>query len=270
MRSPAGIERLGAKAFARNLRASLLPLPVAIVVTSTAPLTLCRGGATSSSSSTPRTTMGPAGRTGPSSRTRGDSSTSATATECSSTTESRGAWIPVSNRTAVRSLAIDSEGRVFVGAIAELGYLAPDPDGRLHYVSLADRVPLEDRDFSDIWRSYAHPDGVYFQSYERLFRWQDGEIRAWRHESPFSFGFSLRNALYLQEDHGPTLHPRAGPLDSCAGNDGLRGQSRGGSGPTGLESLRSRHTSQRPLSLHRLLARGATGGDSGARRIRVL
>ncbi|MCP4870177.1 MAG: hypothetical protein GY898_15840, partial [Proteobacteria bacterium] len=39
--------------------------------------------------------------------------------------------IPISNRSSARSLAIDTEGRVYVGAQGELGYLAAvAPQGR--------------------------------------------------------------------------------------------------------------------------------------------
>jgi len=46
------------------------------------------------------------------------------------------------NLSAVRALATDSTGRVYVGAVGELGYLAPDESGQMHYVSLLDRIPL--------------------------------------------------------------------------------------------------------------------------------
>ncbi|HVC17746.1 MAG TPA: hypothetical protein VNE18_10640, partial [Rhodanobacter sp.] len=48
--------------------------------------------------------------------------------------------IAVPNRSTVRSLALDADGRVYVGCIGELGYLAPDGRGRMRYVSLLDRI----------------------------------------------------------------------------------------------------------------------------------
>jgi hypothetical protein len=63
--------------------------------------------------------------------------------------------VRVANDSAVRSLAVDGNGVVYVGARGEFGYLAPDESGAPHYVSLLDRVPAADRSFKDIWRTLA-------------------------------------------------------------------------------------------------------------------
>src|ERR1700728_704172 len=41
----------------------------------------------------------------------------------------------------VRSFAMDSTGKIWVGANANFGYLEPDASGSLHYVSLLETVP---------------------------------------------------------------------------------------------------------------------------------
>ncbi len=88
--------------------------------------------------------------------------------------------IHTSNRSPGRSLAIDAEGRVFVGASGDIGYLVPDAQGTMRYLSLLEHIEEEDRDFVDVWKTYVLPDGVYFQAFERLFRWQDGQMKVWR------------------------------------------------------------------------------------------
>src|SRR5258705_7698883 len=67
--------------------------------------------------------------------------------------------IRVANKSAVRSLDIDEQGTVYVGARAEFGYLAPAESGTLKYVSLLDRVPVEDRKFKDVSRTIVTPKG---------------------------------------------------------------------------------------------------------------
>ncbi len=106
--------------------------------------------------------------------------------------------IPVSNRTTVRSLAVDSDGRVYFGAIGELGYLVPDPSGRTEPVSLLEHVPEPDRDFADVWKTYALGDGVYFQSFDRLFHWRDGRMEVWRPETRFFAGHAAGGRFFLQ------------------------------------------------------------------------
>ena len=52
--------------------------------------------------------------------------------------------IPLSSLvTVARSMAIDDNGRIYVGAVDELGYLEPDAKGELQFVSLLDKLPAE-------------------------------------------------------------------------------------------------------------------------------
>ncbi|MEM6646639.1 MAG: two-component regulator propeller domain-containing protein, partial [Bacteroidota bacterium] len=75
----------------------------------------------------------------------------------------------MSNKRDVRSLARDASGRIWVGAVRDLGYLAADSVGQMTFVSLRDKIPEAHRDFTDIWETHASPDGVYFTSDTALF-----------------------------------------------------------------------------------------------------
>ncbi|MCP3962764.1 MAG: response regulator [bacterium] len=108
--------------------------------------------------------------------------------------------IPVSDRRFARSLAIGAEGRVFVGAVGELGYLAPDSLGRMRYLSLVDHIAPEDRVFSDVWGIEKTSDGLYFRTRERLFQWNGREMKGWRPETRFRQGFALGDVLYVEQD----------------------------------------------------------------------
>ncbi len=125
--------------------------------------------------------------------------------------------IPVSNRTVVRSLAVDAEGRVFVGADGELGYLAPDPLGRMRYVSLVDHIPPDDRAFTDVWRIEKTADGLYFRTNERLFRWHDQAMKVWRPETRFRQVVALGDTLYVQQDDVGLMHMDDGSLAIAPG-----------------------------------------------------
>lgn len=107
--------------------------------------------------------------------------------------------IPISNNSLGRSLAIDSEGRIFVGSMRELGYLAADTPGRLRYVSLLEHIPVEDRDFADVWKIHALAEGVYFQTRHALFRWKDGQMKVWRSKERFSKCHVMRGTLYVSK-----------------------------------------------------------------------
>jgi signal transduction histidine kinase/DNA-binding response OmpR family regulator len=105
--------------------------------------------------------------------------------------------IRMPNKTTVRSLAKDSEGRIYVGAVGEFGYLAPDATGNTTFVSLLEHVPAEHREFADVWRTLLTPEGIYFQSPQYLFRWSDGRIRVWQPRTRFYRAAVADGALYI-------------------------------------------------------------------------
>lgn len=110
------------------------------------------------------------------------------------------AWRVIEVSQWVRSLATDAQGTVYVGAIGDLGYLEAGPKGSLRYASLLEFIPEEDRDFTEIWATLATRDGVYFQSRERLFRWDGREMRVWRSRGDgFHTAFSVRGQLFVRE-----------------------------------------------------------------------
>ena len=113
-----------------------------------------------------------------------------------------GQWwrtIGVGGKSIVRSLAVDSDGAVYVGGVGDLGFLQPGPRGEMQFVSLLGKIPEQDRKFSDVWRILPAADGIYFSAYERLFRLnKDGSIKVWRPASNFGKAFYVLNALYVK------------------------------------------------------------------------
>jgi|GEM_PF-4838243 len=95
---------------------------------------------------------------------------------------------------AVRSLALDTEGTIFIGSQEDLGYLDYRENGELRYISLYDHIPEKDRGFNDVWRTIATEKGVFFRTSSRLFRWHNGELSVW------SFKNRLRNIFYVNGD----------------------------------------------------------------------
>jgi serine phosphatase RsbU (regulator of sigma subunit) len=110
-------------------------------------------------------------------------------------------WVSilVSNNSIVRSLSIDNNGTIYVGAVGELGFLVPDKKGILIYKSLMDKLPKEEREFADVWKTYTTPDGVYFQTFSKLIRIQNNSIKIWKPETSFHFSYFINGKLYINE-----------------------------------------------------------------------
>jgi len=101
-----------------------------------------------------------------------------------------------------RSLAIDESGKIWVGGNGGFGYLEPDAAGTLHYASLLDKVPENDRGFTDVWQTLVTPKGIFFRSFEKLFRWQGETIHVWRPASGSRFQAlsAVRGHIYTDQN----------------------------------------------------------------------
>ncbi len=119
--------------------------------------------------------------------------------------------------SVVRSFAMDANGKIWVGANATVGYLEPDGSGTLRYVSLLEKIPPEDRNFTDVWQVLVTPQGTFFRSYQRLLRWDGQRMHAWKTNTRFEALSEIRGRVYtaqggigLQEIVGDELRPLPG------------------------------------------------------------
>jgi signal transduction histidine kinase/ligand-binding sensor domain-containing protein len=113
----------------------------------------------------------------------------------------------VPNRTPVRSLATDEEGRIYAGAVGELGYFAPDPQGWMSYHSLIDYLPEEHQDFADVWLIHYLDDKVYFNIGSALLVWKPDaeEFTVVESTTAFHVSFLAGGHLYVRA-FGTGLH----------------------------------------------------------------
>jgi serine phosphatase RsbU (regulator of sigma subunit)/ligand-binding sensor domain-containing protein len=130
---------------------------------------------------------------------------------------------PVSNNSLVRSIAIDARGIIYIGAVGEFGFLAPDEKGTLSYHSLLDRLPQAERDFADVWKTYVTPQGIYFQTFNKLIRISDNSIKIWKPESSFHFSFYVNNELYINDREKGLKHISGDNLVMVSGGRQLAG-----------------------------------------------
>ena len=88
--------------------------------------------------------------------------------------------IPITNNSSVRSLSIDSLGVIYVGAVGEFGYLSPDDNGKLQYVSLLNLLDSTVKHFSDVWCTYSTKQGTYFLTNNFLYCYDGTKIKVWQ------------------------------------------------------------------------------------------
>jgi len=107
--------------------------------------------------------------------------------------------VPVSNKSYVRSLAVDANDRVYVGAYQEFGYLDYSPQGEYVYVSLSSRIQELTDHFADIWKIGMIGDMVYFQSKNILFLYENDSLQLVEPANEFEFAFQTSAKLYITE-----------------------------------------------------------------------
>ncbi|HOM86175.1 MAG TPA: hypothetical protein PLY03_10985 [Tenuifilaceae bacterium] len=77
--------------------------------------------------------------------------------------------IAVPNNAPVRSLAVDSLGKVYVGASGEFGYLSPNQRGKLEYQSLTQLIKDSLVNILDVYQIHFHRGYVYFTPFSTFF-----------------------------------------------------------------------------------------------------
>lgn len=80
------------------------------------------------------------------------------------------------NKAEVRSVAVDTTGKIYVGGHDEIGYFFPGANGMLEYHSLKRLIPPAGHQFADIWDIIITPGAVYFRTIESIFELKDNKI----------------------------------------------------------------------------------------------
>ncbi len=97
-----------------------------------------------------------------------------------------------------RSLDIAADGTIYAGLSGDLGFLSTDSTGSTVFVSLLEKLNEEDRNFTEVWKTFATKDGVFFQTATHLFRWFDGKMHVWPcGERNFFLAYKNRETLFV-------------------------------------------------------------------------
>ncbi len=108
--------------------------------------------------------------------------------------------IKIPNRSIVRSMDVDKEGTIYVGAVDEFGYLKANSKERLEYRSYISLLDSTVRGFGNVWQTFAMDHGVYFSTDAGLFRVREGEVKSWPScTDNFFVAYRVKKSLFIQE-----------------------------------------------------------------------
>jgi signal transduction histidine kinase/DNA-binding response OmpR family regulator/ligand-binding sensor domain-containing protein len=122
-----------------------------------------------------------------------------------------------------RTIAKDASGRIWLGVDGDMGYLDTAANGQWRFVSLRDRVPEADRAFNQVLEIRSTRNGMFFQSNERIFRWDGTKMHVWRPKSQFFSLAEVHGRLYTSQT-GIGLQEIVGDdLTDLPGGDAYKG-----------------------------------------------
>jgi len=116
--------------------------------------------------------------------------------------------IAVSNHSTARSLAIDSLGKIYVGASGEFGFLAANNSGALNYVSLIHLVPKDELEFNNVLKIHTTSHGVYFVATNKIFRYYKNKITVINGTFTQRYGFNINNHLFIADENKGLMYVR--------------------------------------------------------------
>ncbi len=84
-------------------------------------------------------------------------------------------WIshPVNNKSDIRSLAIDTNNIVYVGATGEFGYLSPNSKGEMQYHILSNQLDSSKQFKNQVLKTYADNGKIYFCTKTNVYIYKD-------------------------------------------------------------------------------------------------
>lgn len=103
------------------------------------------------------------------------------------------------NKSTVRSVAVDSSGRVYTGGLAEFGYWENTGSGQMQYHSISRLLNREDAVWDEIWKIIIDGDRVLFQSFSTLYIYEDNHLQTVKgNGQPFLFLHHVRGRTFIE------------------------------------------------------------------------
>ena len=105
--------------------------------------------------------------------------------------------IKIPNNSIVRSMAIGENGRIYVAASSDFGYLAPDSLGQNRFISILNYLDDRYKEFGDVWDVVTTSHGVYFKTQDKIFRWNGDRIKVFESVNAYRL-YKVRDNVYVR------------------------------------------------------------------------
>ncbi|MBY0426800.1 MAG: hypothetical protein K2Q22_14285, partial [Cytophagales bacterium] len=114
--------------------------------------------------------------------------------------------IPLSNKSAARSMAMDANGRIYVGGQGDFGYISVNRNGITEFKSIAFRMPVAYRNFEGVSNVFCRGDEVIFHTLTGTYIYKDRNVVFVRPSILFQYAFQVYDQIYVNETGKGLMH----------------------------------------------------------------
>jgi len=108
--------------------------------------------------------------------------------------------VEMPNYSVVRCVTSCGKDSILIGAFNELGLLSHDNTGRPQFHSWNEKIPVEYRDYGEIWRIHVIGKFTYFQSFKSILIFKNGSFyKAIVPKNEYRFSYLIDNIIYIYE-----------------------------------------------------------------------
>jgi hypothetical protein len=117
---------------------------------------------------------------------------------------------PLPNKQVIRSIAIGSDNKIYVGSQANFGYFSPANNGKLIYTSLKYLLPETKTTITEIWETIAFGNDIFFRSRDHIIRLSNNVINVYPAINEWQFLGKAHNRLFAQDSKTGLLEYKKG------------------------------------------------------------
>ncbi|UBM59040.1 hypothetical protein LAG90_19765 [Marinilongibacter aquaticus] len=129
-----------------------------------------------------------------------------------------GQWRLYETPKTLRSVFVDSKGRIFSGALGEFGLWKANVNGKLVYHSLREKIEAQSFDHESIWNILETDQGILFQSFAYVYILKkDGQITALKVPGNLHFIQKVGDKVFVPTIDGEVFELLENRLISLAG-----------------------------------------------------
>ncbi|MBN1598571.1 MAG: hypothetical protein JW894_09780 [Bacteroidales bacterium] len=123
------------------------------------------------------------------------------------------------NSSVIRSIIIDKDGKIYIGAFNEFGSYSYNREGHLSYKSLMNKIPIEQRNFGEVWNIEKYKNGLIFHSFNKVLFYVNDTVEVISSDRDLSFSHIVNDIFYIKQPEKGLLKLTNGRLKLVKGSE---------------------------------------------------